>query len=137
MLLELSLQELRRWEWFRSTPYPDHKQCSIGYGSYSPSKSKNGKLQCLPNHITREEAEKRLTKSVQWRVEKVSKDFPKLPVKKQAVLVSFLYNCPSGYEDILKRWIDKHQYWCKKAGWQVLPGLVKRRDHEAKILFSE
>lgn len=123
---EIAISQIHKWEGLRLTAYWDHNWYSIGYGSRAKSPTEK---------ITKAEADRRLAGLVTQILGKVQKDFPKLRPEAQGALVSFAYNCHSGYRSILRNGLSYHGQWCKTASGQRLSGLVNRRAEESKLIF--
>ena len=88
----VAIAQIHKWEGLRLSAYWDHSGYSIGYGSRAKSPTER---------ITKVEADRRLAGLVTQILGKVQKDFPKLRPEAQGALVSFAYNCHSGYRSIL------------------------------------
>lgn len=122
----IAISQIQKWEWLRLKAYWDHSGYSIWYGSRAKSSTER---------ITKAEADRRLAGLVTQVLGKVQKDFPKLRPEAQGALVSFAYNCHSGYRSILRNGLSYHGQWCKTASWKKLTGLVNRRAEESKLIF--
>ena len=127
-IVSLSLPFIKKYEWLRLSAYWDHGDCSIWYWTRAKS---------CKEVISKEEADKRIYVIVEYLVQDVENNFPTLHTEWKIALVSFAYNCHSGYKDIKKNGIERHSLWCKKASGIVLPWLVIRRNEEAKMLFNK
>jgi GH24 family phage-related lysozyme (muramidase) len=121
-------ESMSLWNWTAttSTAYWDYKQWSIWYGTWSYK----GEV------ITEEEARRRFYETTAVWFDRVYSQLPWLTEDQYVALTSFAYNCPAWFRDVVKRGLDKHQYWCKTAGGKVLRGLVNRRNAEAKLLWK-
>jgi GH24 family phage-related lysozyme (muramidase) len=122
---------IKKYEGFRAKAYKD-----LGWSWYSiwfGSRSYPGEM------ISKKEADRRLSSTVQSLYQTVSTDF-KLKPEQYAWLISFAYNCHNWYKAVAKDGLQEHPQWCKKActgnKCTVYPGLVKRRAEEAKLLFQ-
>lgn len=137
----LIVPKLKIWEGFSERPYSDYAQQSIGYGS----KYVAGQT---PNPITRAQAEALLVSSLAstYKPGAISRlaakgiSWDSLDVGKQAAILSFVYNLGVGIIDSAT-WPQKFKAgnmsgakasWIahNKAGGQVLPALVSRRNEE-------
>ena len=137
----LIVPKLKIWEGFSERPYSDYAQQSIGYGSkYVPG--------VTPNPITRAQAEALLVNSLatKYKPGAISRlaakgiSWDSLDVGKQAAILSFVYNLGEGII-ASATWPQKFKAgnmsgakasWIahNKAGGQVLPALVARRNEE-------
>lgn len=127
MTYDLAIPLIRKYEWLHLKAYWDYKGNSIGYGTRAKHANEV---------ITQAEADRRLWNIVKQLVTRVQRDFPTLSPKQQAWLVSFKYNCNSGYNDVKKRWLWQHKYWCRTAWNKKLQGLVNRRLEEQNLIFN-
>ena len=124
---DLAVPLIQKYEWLHLKAYHDYKWCSIGWGTRAKS---------CKEVITQAEADKRLWNIVKQVISRVQKDFPTLSSKQQAWLVSFAYNCHSGYRDVVKNWLWQHKFWCRTAWGERLQGLVNRRLEEQTLIFN-
>lgn len=126
-VLSDSISMIKRYEWLELSAYWDHAGCSIWYGSRANS---------CDETITLQEANRRLSVTVQSLVTKVHSDFPELHDEWKVALVSFRYNCERWYQDVKKNGLARHSLWCKKASGVVLRWLVIRRAEESRMIFK-
>jgi lysozyme len=137
----LALPKIKAFEGFSATPYSDYMQQSIGYGSkYTAG--------VTPNPISREQAEALLLSSLQTKYQPgaITKlrakgiEWDALNIGQQAAILSFVYNLGEGII-ASATWPQKYKAgnisgakasWLahNKAGGQVLPALVARRQEE-------
>lgn len=127
MTYDLAIPLIRKYEWLHLKAYWDYKGYSIGYGTRAKHANEV---------ITQAEADRRLWSIVKQLVTRVQRDFPTLTPKQQAGLVSFKYNCNSGYNDVKKRGLWQHKYWCRTAWGERLQWLVNRRLEEQNLIFN-
>ncbi len=125
---ETAISQIHKWEGLCLSAYWDHSGYSIGYWSRAKSPTER---------ITKAEADRRLAGLVTQVLGKVQKDFPKLRPEAQGALVSFAYNCHSGYRSILRNGLSYHGQWCKTASGKRYDWLVKRRAEESRLIFSK
>lgn len=124
---EVGMNLIHKHEWLRLTAYWDYKGCSIGYGTRARSCSEK---------ITQAEADRRVAEIVKQLLTTVQKDFPNLSAEGQGALVSFAYNCHSGYVSVRNNGLKHHSQWCSTAWWVRLQGLVNRRAEESRLIFQ-
>lgn len=126
---------VKQFEGFHDTAYWDNKQWSIGYGTKASGKGAT---------ITASEAEKELSKNLnkaRSAVLKYKKDYNYDWSPNQIdALTSFAYNLGTGKLATLTdggsrgdQEISEMMLEYNKAGGKKLPGLVKRRQAEAKL----
>jgi len=128
---------IKQFEGFHPTPYWDHQQYSWGYGTRAPGRH---------GSITREQAEAELQRHLAG-VNQTIDSLVKVPLNEnqRAALQSFVYNVGGGQDGFagstLLRRLNQGDYegaanefrrW-NKAGDEVLPGLVRRRQMEADL----
>lgn len=127
----IAIKLIKKYEWIRLKAYHDYWVCSIWWWTRAKSCSEK---------ITQAEADRRLWSIVQTITKNVQSDFPHLNSNQTAALVSFAFNCHSGYVDVKRNWIKYHSRWCKTVtiGWKkkTLAWLVKRRAEESKLLLN-
>lgn len=132
------LNYVRKTEGFSATPYWDHKQWSIGYGS----KSYKGEPP-----ISREEGERRLFSEMSYARNEVRKNFPNLKPHQVDALSSFSYNVGtawmtngSGMGNLVRQGdfegARKKMLEYNKASGRFNSGLYKRRAEEGNMLVS-
>lgn len=115
-------------------------QWTIGYGSTTYPDGRSVKP---GDKITPEQAEEMLTYYCEHKIKYPRGDF--LSVQREA-LCSLIYNIGQGNFDrsTLKKcieredWDSAHREWMRwtRANGKVLPGLVKRREAECKLFFT-
>lgn len=138
---EYDTEFIKGFEGFSPTPYGDYQQLSIGYGTKAKS----------PNEvITKEEAEQRMIEHIENYVKPgiiniVGQErWNNLDYNQKTALISLAYNLGvGGSSEILKLVRDGNIQGAAEemkqyvhAGGQVLEGLVRRREAEAKLLLS-
>ena len=123
-----AIKQIQKWEWLRLKAYQDGNRCSIGYGS--PAKS-------CSERITLKEANNRLASTVRVLTDRVIAKYPNLSPEGQGALISFGYNCWSGFQSVMKNGLSYHSKWCKysKSSPKATTGLKKRRAEEALFIF--
>ncbi len=126
-LYKLSVQLIKKYEWFSEKAYFDQNRCSIWFWTKAKSCSEK---------IDYSTAENRLKEYIDPLIHEVMIDFPDLHTEWQSALVSFRYNCPKWYADVKKNGLSRHSLWCKKAWLKVLPWLMKRRAEESKMILN-
>jgi GH24 family phage-related lysozyme (muramidase) len=129
---------VKKLEGWNPKAYWDKKQWSIGYGTRAAG----------PNEtIDENEGRRRLAAELDQSRGFVSKKYPNLAPHQAAALTSFTYNLGPGWMNSptrLRAAIDAGDYETaskvmreyNKAGGEVLPGLVKRRDQEAAMFLG-
>ncbi len=131
MISNRLLQHLIDTEKFRSKPYWDRKQYSIGYGTKARGRG---------DRVSESEARQRMRTHVGGDVGKLDARYSNLPPGIRDALISLSYNAGSGwmnkglgkavargdYVDAKRRFL---QY--TKSNGERLPGLVNRRNAEA------
>jgi len=127
------LDIIKKFEGYNPKAYPDYKQHSIGYGTRATS----------PNEvIDRAEAERRLQAEVGAARNSVIQFAPHAPPGTQDALTSLTYNAGSkwqgaGLGNAVKsgNWDDAKRRFIQynRAGGEVNPGLVRRRQEELKL----
>lgn len=136
--VDLAVNTLVRLEGFSATPYRDHTQVSIGYGT----KARAGEMT-----ITRADARLRLRAAcviLDHRISRLVK--VKLTVSQRATLISFAYNLGIGAlqkSALLKR-LNRGEYAAVPeelrrfvyASGKVNRGLMNRRNHEVRLWLS-
>lgn len=138
---EYDIEFIKRFEGFSPTPYGDYQQLSIGYGTRAKS----------PNEvITKEEAEQRMIEHIENVVKPGiiniigQERWNNLDYNQKTALISLAYNLGvPGSSEILKLVRDGNIQGAAEemkqyvhANGQVLEGLVRRREAEAKLLLS-
>ena len=141
---------IKSWEGFRATPYNDHGQCAIGYGTELHAGICDGKAAEQPyaNGITEEKATQMLAAKA-GEFQQILNDAVRVNLNQNQndALLSFIYNLGGGNfrKSTLLRSLNQGDYaavplelrkWCKvhQDGKLVdLPGLVKRRAAEAEL----
>jgi len=121
---------IKKAEGFRSTPYWDYKQWTVGYGTKASGPT---------DTVTEAEALKRLTAEINAADKLVNDFMPNLPKGQRQALVDLTYNAGSGWQqgslgaavkaqkiDTIKADILQYNH----AGGQVNAGLTARREAE-------
>lgn len=144
----LAINMIAKFEGFRSEPYTcPGGHLTIGYGFADPEIVAKGR-------ITRKEADRILGKLVRADLAFIQKKVPGLNVRQQAAVCSFIHNfgrqgflsstyCKklkakdiAGAKAELAKWVHVKKWDKKQQKYvtEVAPGLVKRRDYEARYL---
>ena len=140
---EYNVDLIKRFEGFSAHAYPDGPdRYSIGYGTRANSPDEV---------ITQEEAERRLRKHVEEYVLPGIKNiigeerWNQLDYNQKSALVSLAYNLGVGgatpilnlvKEGRIQEAAQEMKEYVRDSNGQVLPGLVSRRNEEAKLLLS-
>lgn len=128
---------IANFEGFRADPYWDVDHHSIGYGT--PARS-------LQDHVTRDEALRRLHDHVEEHVGPAVSKLKPFGQPQYDALASFAYNLGAGViepHDQVGAAVLRHDYRLAgdamlnytRADGVVLPGLVRRRESERRLLL--
>lgn len=129
---------IANFEGFRADPYWDVDHHSIGYGTRARS---------LQDHVTREEALRRLHDYVEEHVGPAVRRLKPFGQPQFDALASFAYNLGAGviepHDQVGARVLEGDYRLAgdamlnyTKAGGKVLPGLVTRREKERRLLLT-
>jgi len=124
---------LKKYEWFRTLAYYDHKQWSICYWT----KSYKWEI------VSKENCENRLEARIKTELLRINRLADNLAWNKKVALISFMYNTWYNYKilNYARRWDDKSvvflvsQY--NSASWKYLKGLQKRRNAEIDYYLNK
>ena len=128
---------IAQYEGYSATPYWDHGQWSVGYGSYAGSRDRNNP----PNvTVSRSEARTMLQQQLgkyEASVDKYDSTYNWTPAERQA-MTSFAYNIGSLDQVTAngtrsKEEVSQAMLLYNKASGETVPGLVDRRNAEYAI----